>query len=91
MAFIPNPDGYSDIDHIDRCRTNNTLTNLRWVSRSTNNLNKGPQINNKTGEKNICLASGGFQFQFRYEGVTHRKWFKTLDEAKAYRLEVLGF
>lgn len=38
-AFIPNPNGYSDIDHIDGCRTNNRAINLRWCTRSMNMLN----------------------------------------------------
>ena len=29
-----------DIDHIDHCRTNNNINNLRLVNRSTNNINK---------------------------------------------------
>jgi hypothetical protein len=38
--FIPNPDNLSEIDHCDRCRTNNSLSNLRWVSRTLNTCNK---------------------------------------------------
>lgn len=38
-AFLPNPNNYSDIDHIDGNRQNNDLSNLRWCSRSMNMLN----------------------------------------------------
>ena len=38
--FIPNPDDLPDVDHIDRDRTNNSLENLRWVTRSQNNSNR---------------------------------------------------
>ena len=38
--FIPNPDNLSDVDHIDRNKQNNTLSNLRWVSRSENLKNR---------------------------------------------------
>ncbi len=34
--FIPNPEGLSDVDHIDADRDNNSLDNLRWVSHGDN-------------------------------------------------------
>lgn len=39
LAFIPNPEGKPQVDHIDGDRANNIVTNLRWVSQSENNLN----------------------------------------------------
>ena len=39
-AFIPNPQNLTEIDHIDRIRTNNSISNLRWISKSNNNRNK---------------------------------------------------
>ena len=38
-AFVPNPNNYPHIDHIDGCRTNNVASNLRWCNRSMNMLN----------------------------------------------------
>ena len=38
-AFIPNPDNYPTVDHIDRNRQNNTVTNLRWCTLSDNMKN----------------------------------------------------
>ena len=35
-TFIPNPNNYTEIDHIDRNKLNNHYTNLRWVSRFDN-------------------------------------------------------
>lgn len=36
LAFIPNPNGYTDIDHINTNRDDNRVTNLRWCNQSMN-------------------------------------------------------
>ena len=40
-TFIPNPENKRCIDHIDRNRQNNNLSNLRWATHSENNNNRG--------------------------------------------------
>lgn len=55
IRYIPNPNNYLEIDHIDRNKQNNNIDNLKWVTRSQNNQNTGKQKNNTTGIKNICL------------------------------------
>lgn len=37
--FIPHEKDKYEVDHIDTDRTNNHVDNLRWVTRSENNLN----------------------------------------------------
>lgn len=37
IAFLDNPNGYSEINHIDGDKTNNNLKNLEWCNRSYNN------------------------------------------------------
>ena len=38
-TFIPNPNNYPVVDHIDGCPTNNSLENLRWANWEQNNRN----------------------------------------------------
>jgi hypothetical protein len=35
-VFVPNPNNYEEIDHIDRNKKNNHYKNLRWISRYEN-------------------------------------------------------
>lgn len=87
-AFLLNPENLPEIDHIDRNKHNNAVSNLRWVSKSQNQENRGTPIHNTSGEKYI-------QTQYRVcgkkEGKQIQKAFKTIEEAKAYRLEMFGF
>lgn len=39
QAFIPNPQNYRCIDHINTIRTDNRVENLRWVSHTENSAN----------------------------------------------------
>lgn len=36
ITFIPNPNNYTDVDHIDYNRSNNNVNNLRWCSHKEN-------------------------------------------------------
>lgn len=38
--FIPNPNNYPEVDHINRDRSDYHLSNLRWIDHSGNNRNK---------------------------------------------------
>lgn len=49
-----------DIDHINGCRTDNRIANLRDVSRSINLQNKGCQSRSKTGVVGVSPSGGKF-------------------------------
>lgn len=43
-VFIPNPNNLPEVDHIDGNRQNNSLNNLRWVTRSENARNRAKRV-----------------------------------------------
>ena len=57
-AFIDKPDELSEVDHINGNRADNQVSNLRWVTRSENNLN--PIWRRKKSKKvqQIDIATG---------------------------------
>jgi hypothetical protein len=87
QAFIPNPENKREVDHIDRDPSNNHISNLRWVTSSENNQNKGYQCNNKLGIKNISYNKRDniYQYEKTIEGTRVVKRFKTLDEAIQFK------
>ena len=67
-AFIPNPNNYPVIDHINTIRDDNRVENLRWVTHSENNRNEitvnkhiGMLINRKDQSKKV--------YQYSIDGV----------------------
>ena len=40
LLHVPNPDSKEQVDHIDRDKLNNNVSNLRWVSNGENMINK---------------------------------------------------
>lgn len=56
-AFIPNPNGYDTVDHIDGNKLNNNVENLQWISRG-DNIRKAGDARNKGARPVICLETG---------------------------------
>tara|TARA_R110000868_G_scaffold62265_2_gene188357 strand:+ start:1948 stop:2838 length:891 start_codon:yes stop_codon:yes gene_type:complete len=65
LQYIPNLENKEEVDHIDKNRLNNSLDNLRWVSRIENmnnrkdnlNLLSETQLEQRKEEKKIYLAN----------------------------------
>lgn len=90
-AFIENPNNLPVVNHIDYDRGNNKAENLEWTTQKENvnyssHLMKKPKSKSKptnTGEKYISKKNNKYV-------VFSRKQFKTLEEAIAYRNEVMN-
>lgn len=52
QAFIPNPYNRPEVDHIDCDKSNNIVTNLRWVTREEN-------MNNPISKNNSSMSKKG--------------------------------
>ena len=79
IHYIPNPHDYPQVDHIDRDRTNNDISNLRWVSPSQNQQNIGLRKDNKSGVKNVFYHKGkkSWLYQKTINGKIFCKYFKS--------------
>tara|TARA_R110002020_G_scaffold100495_1_gene237537 strand:+ start:4582 stop:5067 length:486 start_codon:yes stop_codon:yes gene_type:complete len=91
IHFIPNPNNLSEVDHIDRNRQNNDLSNLRWATKAENQENTIVNKNNQLREKNISKDRNGYIFKIVRNGIKKLKYFKTLEDGIDYRDSVLMY
>jgi len=50
LAFIENPENKAQVNHKDKVRSNNTVSNLEWVSPLENNIHKCLTLEQKTNQ-----------------------------------------
>lgn len=50
LAFIENPENKAQVNHKDKVRNNNTVSNLEWVSPLENNIHKCLTLEQKTNQ-----------------------------------------
>jgi hypothetical protein len=81
QAFLPNPDNLPTVDHIDRNSQNNHVSNLRWASYQTQNMNRDVAIG-VSGHRHIYKHKNGWQVRIRrHTQHVFDKCFSTIEEA----------
>jgi hypothetical protein len=92
-CFLPNQNNKPQVDHINQNKMNNHLSNLRWVSRSENHLNKTHKLSS-SGYRYIRFINNRYNFRIsrRKDGKVKdivSQTFPTLAEAIQARDEYL--
>ena len=87
IHFIANPDNKPEVDHINKNTDDNRIENLRWVTKSENNQNKGKNKSNTSGHKYISYHKQRdiWVFNKRINGKRYNKCFRTKIEAIVYK------
>lgn len=88
-TFIPNPDNKPEVDHIDRNRSNNNASNLRWATHRENAINKGCYTNQKCIYHEVNEHFESYVIQVRNHKLKYKKRFDTrlytLEQVKSIR------
>ena len=73
IHFIPNPDNKQFVDHINGVKTDNRPQNLRWVTKSENNMNQKKQDDKTSKYKGVYFnkRKNKWQAQIKKDG----KWY----------------
>ena len=88
LCYIENPDNKPEVDHIlCKEKTNNNVSNLRWATRSEQEMNKDIRCNNTSGVKGVRKHGNGWEATLTINGKIMTKYFKSFDKAVAKRKE----
>lgn len=80
-AFIPNPQGLPEIDHIDGNPSNNAASNLRWCTHRQNIRN--PITISRMRKKSLTIKKNVIQ-QFTLDGELVKEWKSGREVSRAF-------
>lgn len=92
-AFIPNPNGLTEINHIDTNKQNNHVSNLEWTDHSGNmkhayahGINREP-LRRHSEETRSAVTNGEINFQSISEAA---RWLVSIGRAKTVQSAIAG-
>lgn len=89
-AFLENPHNKECVDHIDRNKLNNHISNLRYATKSENNMNQSKRSDNTSGITgvNFDKARNKWKAQIQKDGKKiNLGSFETKEEAIEARIK----
>ena len=90
LSFIPNPSNKPFVDHVNRSRSDNRLENLRWCTRSENQMNKSKHSNNTSTYTGVSYNKSNNKWKVRIAingKKKHIGYYTNFDEAVIARKE----
>ena len=80
-TFCKKQSGEVEVDHIDKNRSNNKSSNLRWATGSDNQRNKGIAKNNSSGVSGVCFDKDKNCWISNYYNSSHKQISKSFSVA----------
>lgn len=92
ITFIPTVEGKPEVNHIDRDKLNNHISNLEWADDFIQNLNRDCVLN----AKQYCVSCekpnrpSSWRLRWKEEGKSRSKYFKSEGEARQWAVDNLN-